>query len=101
MNPLLLIKAGRTARKAFRRWRDTVRAKEAIAEFQKEHGSVSNLPKDKPMLKGKLTYSAVIGIIAPVVSALAGFEVLSADILPFYQAFLAGVALYGRWRANK
>jgi hypothetical protein len=57
--------------------------------------------KERQMLKGKLTYTAVAAVILPVVSGWVGFEILPADLVPFWQAAGSALALYGRWRATR
>jgi hypothetical protein len=58
--------------------------------------------KGESVLKGKLTYGALGGIIAALSVAVLGDGVITeADLNEIGQAALALVAVYGRWRATK
>lgn len=52
-------------------------------------------------LKGKLTYASILALVLPIVSTWIGFEIIPADIEPFYAAVMAGVGLFGKWRASR
>ena len=90
MNALALIKAGTTARKAFRRWRD----KKRIEKGEEPKG-------ESQMFKGKLTYTAIIAIAAPIISSALGFDVVPADLEPIYVGVVSSIGLFGRWRATR
>lgn len=57
--------------------------------------------KEKRMLKGKLTYTALAGILASVLSRVLGFEVGEGEVQQLVEAVLAVVAVYGRFRATR
>ena len=57
--------------------------------------------QEKPMLKGKLTYTALAGVVAPVIASLIGVPLPPETIVLWFQAVAAAVGVYGRWRANK
>lgn len=112
-NIFALIKAGKFARNSFRNWRKLRRAKKAIKEFQKEHGSVpvqesevfiTNEQEEtvnKQIYKGKLTYTALAVIVAGTVAQLFGIDVVEGDTQAIVTGIAAIVGVYGRWRANR
>ena len=55
----------------------------------------------KKMLSGKLTYTAIGGLIAVQLGKFFGVEVAEGDIAQITEAVLAVVAIYGRWRATR
>jgi len=56
--------------------------------------------QEKPMLKGKLTYTALAAVAAPVLAGLIGVPLPQETIVLWFQAVAAAVGVYGRWRAK-
>lgn len=52
-------------------------------------------------LRGKLTYASVAGILVPILGAWVGVDLVADDLEPIYQGVLAGIALFGKWRASR
>jgi len=87
------------------RKRDAERSRIEAENYVRRSQGMSESPvPDKevaPVFKGKLTYTAVLAILAPVLTATLGFDIVPEDLVPFWQAATAAVALYGRWRASR
>ena len=57
--------------------------------------------KEKQMLEGKLTYTALAAVAAPIVGRLLGIELAESDMAMVFQAAMVLVGVYGRWRATR
>lgn len=53
------------------------------------------------MFKGKLTYTALAGILTIAAGKLFGVEITEGDIGAVSAGVLALVAVYGRWRSTR
>lgn len=56
--------------------------------------------QEKPMLRGKLTYTAIAAVVAPVLASLIGVPLPPETVVLWFQAVAAAVGVYGRWRAK-
>lgn len=63
--------------------------------------AVRAFKRRRAVLKGKLTYTMLIGILASVLSRVLGFEVSDGDLQPLAETVMTLIAFYGRWRATK
>jgi hypothetical protein len=65
-----------------------------------ENNTVPN-KEVEDMLQGKLTYTAIAAVLAPLAARLLGVDVPDTLIVEAFQLAAGLVALYGRWRANR
>lgn len=81
VNPWLVLKAGTWAYRKYK-------ARKARKE-------------DTMFFKGKLTYTALAAVVAPVMAQLLGVDVVQSEVVQVFQAVAALIGVYGRWRATK
>ncbi len=57
--------------------------------------------KETKVFKGKLTYSALAVVAAPILGRLLGFEIAETELVQLLQGLAVLVGFYGRYRATK